>query len=114
MAQHGDLGILRRLAAAEQEQPAKDPDDDEIQKSDRHRPRSCLITVSRPNRRSPPHIDFWSGTGWYADFRAGDDHVVAFAGKVFRYPRGDQDGRAGAMDYGRPTGVPEHQLDWPD
>lgn len=52
--------------------------------------------------------------GWYADFRAGDDHVVVFAGKVFHYQRGDQDGRAEAMDYGRAMGVPEHQLDWPD
>jgi hypothetical protein len=38
MAQHHDLGVLRRLAAAGQEQPAKDPDDGEIQKSDRHKP----------------------------------------------------------------------------
>ena len=52
--------------------------------------------------------------GWYADFRADDDHVVVFAGKVFCYQRGDQDGRAGAIDYGRAMGVPEHQLDWPD
>jgi len=52
--------------------------------------------------------------GWYADFRADDDHVVVFAGKVFRYQRGDQDGRAGAIDYDRAMGVPEHQLDWPD
>jgi hypothetical protein len=52
--------------------------------------------------------------GWYADFQAGDDHVVVFAGKVFRYQRGDPDGRADAMDYGRAKGVPEHQLDWPD
>ena len=52
--------------------------------------------------------------GWYADFRAGDDHVVVFAGKVFHYQRGDQDGWAEAMDYGRAMGVPEHQLDWPD
>src|SRR6266478_4865723 len=52
--------------------------------------------------------------GWYADFRAADDHVVVFAGKIFRYQRGDQDGRAEAMDYGRAMGVPEHQLDWPD
>jgi hypothetical protein len=52
--------------------------------------------------------------GWYADFRTGDDHVVVFAGKVFRYQRGDRDGRAEAMDYGRTMGVPEHQLDWPD
>jgi hypothetical protein len=52
--------------------------------------------------------------GWYADFEAGPDHVVVFAGKVFRYRRGDQRGRGEAMDYGRAMGVPEHQLDWPD
>lgn len=50
--------------------------------------------------------------GWYADFRVGDEHVVVFAGKVFRYARGDRAGRAEAMAYGRSVGVPEHQLDW--
>ena len=52
--------------------------------------------------------------GWYADFGAGPDHVVVFAGKVFRYRRGDKHGRTQAMEYGRAMGVPEHQLDWPD
>jgi hypothetical protein len=52
--------------------------------------------------------------GWYADFEAGSDHVVVFAGKIFRYRRGDQRGRSEAMNYGRTMGVPEHQLDWPD
>jgi hypothetical protein len=52
--------------------------------------------------------------GWVADFRAGDDRVVVFAGKIFRYQHGDQDGRGEAMDYGREMGVPEHQLDRPD
>ena len=44
--------------------------------------------------------------GWYADFRVGDDHVVVFADKVFRYRRGDRDGRAEAMRYGESVGVP--------
>lgn len=52
--------------------------------------------------------------GWYADFRVGDDHVVVFAGKVFRYGRGDAAGREEAMRYGESVGVPRHQLDWPD
>lgn len=52
MTEHHDLGVLRRLAAAQQEQPAKDLGHGEIQKSDRHRPRSCLITGGWPNRRS--------------------------------------------------------------
>jgi hypothetical protein len=50
--------------------------------------------------------------GWYADFTAGDERVVVFAGKVFRYRRGDAAGRAEAVAYGRSVGTPEHQLDW--
>lgn len=52
--------------------------------------------------------------GWYADFTVGDQRVVAYAGKVFRYPRGDAAGRAEAVAYGRTVGVPDHQLDWKD
>jgi len=52
--------------------------------------------------------------GWYADFSVDDDHVVIFAGKVFRYRKGDPDARAAAQAHGRSVGVPEHQLDWPD
>ena len=48
MAEDQDLGVLRRLAAAEQLQPAKDLGDGEVQESDRHRPRSCPIKVSGP------------------------------------------------------------------
>ncbi|WP_031487173.1 hypothetical protein [Streptomyces bicolor] len=50
--------------------------------------------------------------GWYVDFDAGDERVVVFAGKVFRYLRGDAAGRAEAIAYGRSAGTPEHQLDW--
>ncbi|MFE2427752.1 hypothetical protein ACFXJ5_13495 [Streptomyces sp. NPDC059373] len=52
--------------------------------------------------------------GWYADFATGDERVVVFAGKVFRFPRGDEAGRAEAVAYGRSVGVPDHQLDWRD
>lgn len=52
--------------------------------------------------------------GWYADFRVGDDHVVVFADKVFRYRRGDAEGRRRAMRYGESVGTPRHQLDWLD
>ncbi|MFF5533066.1 hypothetical protein ACFY71_11370 [Streptomyces cinerochromogenes] len=50
--------------------------------------------------------------GWYADFTHGDERVVVFAGKVFRYRRGDAAGRAEAIAYGRSVGTPAHQLDW--
>jgi hypothetical protein len=52
--------------------------------------------------------------GWYADFGAGDEHVVVFAGKVFRYPKGDEAGRAEATEYGLSVGCPADQLDWTD
>jgi hypothetical protein len=52
------------------------------------------------------------GPNWYADFRAGAEHVVVFPGRIFRYAVGDQDGRAAAVEYGRQLGIPESQLDW--
>jgi hypothetical protein len=54
------------------------------------------------------------GQGWYADFRVGDDHVIVFPGRVFRYTVGDQAGRAEAVAYGKSAGVPTGQLDWGD
>jgi hypothetical protein len=53
-------------------------------------------------------------TGWYVDFHSGEETFVVFAGRVFRYPRGDKAGRAEAESYGRSRGIPEAQLDWPE
>jgi hypothetical protein len=52
--------------------------------------------------------------GWYCDFRTADETFVVFAGRVFRYPRGDEHGRGEAAQHARSVGVPEHQLDWPE
>lgn len=69
------------------------------------------------------HVEAWADKlsaaldvrhGWYCDFRSHDETFVVFAGKVFRYPRGDVSGRSQAAEYGRSVGVPEAQLDWPD
>jgi hypothetical protein len=53
-----DLGVLRRLAVAQQEQPAKDPDDGAIQKSDRYRPENFAGSScrDRSNGRSPSRV----------------------------------------------------------
>jgi hypothetical protein len=51
--------------------------------------------------------------GWYCDFRNDAETFVVFADRSFRYPRGDRDGRATAVEYGRSVGVPGAQLDWP-
>jgi len=50
--------------------------------------------------------------GWYANFEVGDQDVVIFAGKVFRYAKGDTAARQEARAYGLAAGTPEHQLDW--
>jgi hypothetical protein len=52
--------------------------------------------------------------GWWADFVVGGDHVVVFAGRVFRYRIGDTSARAEAVAWGRASGTPAHQLDWGD
>jgi hypothetical protein len=51
--------------------------------------------------------------GWYCDFRSDRETFVVFAGRTFRYPRGDESGRGEAAEYARSVGVPETQLDWP-
>jgi hypothetical protein len=51
--------------------------------------------------------------GWYCDFRTVEETFVVYAGRIFRYPRGNTEGRAEAEAYGRSVGVPEAQLDWP-
>ena len=52
--------------------------------------------------------------GWYADFVVGDDHVVVFSGRIFRYRIGDVAARAEAVAHGIAAGTPPHQLDWGD
>jgi hypothetical protein len=51
--------------------------------------------------------------GWYCDFRNDHETFVVFAGRTFRYPRGNESGRSEAVEYARSVGVPEAQLDWP-
>jgi hypothetical protein len=40
MTQHHELRVLGRLGAAEQHQPAKDPDHDQVEQTKSHEPRS--------------------------------------------------------------------------
>jgi len=50
--------------------------------------------------------------GWYVNFESPAESFVVFPGRIFRYPRGDQAGRAEAQAYGRQLAIPEPQLDW--
>jgi hypothetical protein len=50
--------------------------------------------------------------GWYMNFQSPAESFIVFPGRVFRYPRGDEAGRAEAQAYGRRLFIPEEQLDW--
>jgi len=50
--------------------------------------------------------------GWYVNFESPTESFIVLAGRIFRYPRGDQAGRAEAQAYGRQLAIPEAQLDW--
>jgi hypothetical protein len=50
--------------------------------------------------------------GWYVAFRSPAETFVVFPGRILRYPRGDDLGRAQAAAYGRQLALPESQLDW--
>jgi len=50
--------------------------------------------------------------GWYVNFSSPTESFVVFPGRIFRYPRGDETGRAEAQAYGRQLAIPEPQLDW--
>ncbi len=50
--------------------------------------------------------------GWYVNFESPAESFVVFPGRIFRYPRGDQAGRAQAQAHGRRLAIPESQLDW--
>jgi len=49
---------------------------------------------------------------WYCNLTTEQHSYVVFGARVFKYPRGDPQGRAEAQAYGRSVGVPESQLDW--
>jgi hypothetical protein len=50
--------------------------------------------------------------GWYVNFESPTESFVVFPGRIFRYPRGDEAGRATAQAHGRQLAIPEPQLDW--
>ena len=74
------------------------------------------IEFELEDERAPELAPALSGAldsiGWYANFSSETEVFISFPGRVFRYPRGDHDGRAEAQAYGRALGIPDHQLDW--
>jgi hypothetical protein len=52
MSQHHDLGVLGRLAPAQQHQSAEYPDHEDVKEMERHENRSCPYRRIRSIRRS--------------------------------------------------------------
>jgi hypothetical protein len=52
--------------------------------------------------------------GWYIDARQGDEVIVIFPNRIFRYQRGDQAGKTEAQNYALSIGIPPSQVDWGD
>lgn len=52
--------------------------------------------------------------GWYVNYNTASEAFVVFPENVFRYPRGDADGREKAKVHARSIDIPEAQLDWQD
>jgi hypothetical protein len=64
MAQHEQLGVLRRARAGQQHQPADDPSKDPVQQPQRHEPRSSPASHRSPiNAGHKPQPEFWHPTG---------------------------------------------------
>ena len=49
---------------------------------------------------------------WYCNLVTDPHSYVIFGDRVFKYPRGDKQGRTEAQDHGGTVGIPENQLDW--
>ena len=49
---------------------------------------------------------------WYANFSSETHAYVVFAGRFFKYVKGDKQARVEAQQYALSVGVPEHQIDW--
>jgi hypothetical protein len=79
--------------------------------------RWTLLRFDVADPKAPAFAEALAGVldepGWYADLHTVDEGFVVFAGRVFRYPIGDREGRAAAEAHARRHGVPESQLDWP-
>jgi hypothetical protein len=79
--------------------------------------RWTLLRVDVADAKAPAFAEALAGVldepGWYADLHTVDESFVVFAGRVFRYPMGDREGRAAAEAHARKRGVPEPQIDWP-
>ena len=80
---------------------------------------STFIEFEGPDEIADPLARSLAGTllregGWYADFSVGNDHVVVFADRVFRYARGDRKERRKIEQYAAAVGVPVQQIDWVD
>jgi hypothetical protein len=71
-------------------------------------PRWTLIEFEAPSSASAVLAEKLAAAllprGWYANWNDDDEATVVFPSRVFRYPRGDREGRAAAQEHGRACG----------
>lgn len=72
-----------------------------------------FVSDGDPDELAGKLADVLDRPGWYCDFRTEQKTWVVYSQRVFSYPRGDEAGRAEAIEHGRSQGVPDAQLDWP-
>jgi hypothetical protein len=75
-----------------------------------------VMTFEAPDKDAERLAEVFAGSlgsfGWYVDFSTETETFVVFARRVFRYPLGDEAGRADAQAYALSVGVPVSQTDW--
>ena len=49
---------------------------------------------------------------WYIDMHNGDEVYVVFRNKIFKYKKGNEQGKAEIIEHARSLGIPESQLGW--
>lgn len=77
----------------------------------------AFVDFEAPDDRAPELAEALAGAllpdgGWYANFEVGEELVVVFAGRVFRYEKGDRAAHRDAVACAIAAGIPEHQIDW--
>src|SRR5262245_48831242 len=88
VAQHQQLGVLRRLRARQQHHPASQADEHQVEHPDHHKPAMLPATrlTSQANPQVSRYTPFWNPTGYGKIIDViEDDPYVRSAGSTAQY-----------------------------
>jgi hypothetical protein len=63
VAQHQEFDILRRRRTPKLQQQAQQPEEDQVEQTQRHNSQSCPDGQAHRSSRSEAQADFWNPTG---------------------------------------------------